>query len=235
MALLGETRRSLCEGSARPVWLPPTTGGSATREIERDNVPTAPDPLILLGELCQAFLRLVVIGYADARMVLRWSRQQVAAHMAVDITAESNSTPPPLQCSQNVVFHTNHVWYIPESGYYHRSIFWLACYVLRIGRATSIALSKAGWSVVLFARREELKSAAAECPTPTLIITFGRLDLLFNNAGIAVIGTLVEDLPLKKYQAVLNVNVVGTFLCTKEAVRQYKEQSPQGRCIINNG
>ncbi|KIJ32500.1 hypothetical protein M422DRAFT_35799 [Sphaerobolus stellatus SS14] len=124
-----------------------------------------------------------------------------------------------------------------------------------IGRASSIALSKAGWSVALFARREEdLKSAAAECPSPTLVIVgdvtsegdvkrlfeetvkaFGRLDLLFNNAGIAVIGTLIEDLPLEKYQAVLNVNVVGTFLCTKEAVRQYKKQSPQGGRIINNG
>ncbi|KIJ32528.1 hypothetical protein M422DRAFT_265700 [Sphaerobolus stellatus SS14] len=60
--------------------------------------------------------------------------------------------------------------------------------------------------------------------------------IFFNNAGIAVIGTLIEDLPLEKYQVVLIVNVVGTFLCTKEAVRQYKKQSPQGgRHIINNG
>ncbi|KIJ32533.1 hypothetical protein M422DRAFT_265705 [Sphaerobolus stellatus SS14] len=124
-----------------------------------------------------------------------------------------------------------------------------------IGRASSIALSTAGWNAVLFVRREEeLKSAAAECSNPTLIIvgdmtseedvklpfeetlkTFGRLDLLFNSAGIAVIGTLIEDLLLEKYQAVLNVNLIGTFLCTKEAVRQYKKQSPQGGRIINNG
>ncbi|KIJ32493.1 hypothetical protein M422DRAFT_35795 [Sphaerobolus stellatus SS14] len=124
-----------------------------------------------------------------------------------------------------------------------------------IGRATSITLSKVGWSVALFARREEeLRSTAKECPNPTLIIagnvtneadvkrlfeetvkTFGRLDLLFNNAGIATSGTPIEDLPLEKFQAVLNVNVVGTFLCTKEAVRQYKKQNPQGGRIINNG
>ncbi|KIJ32539.1 hypothetical protein M422DRAFT_265710 [Sphaerobolus stellatus SS14] len=91
--------------------------------------------------------------------------------------------------------------------------------------ASNIALSNTGWNVVLFARREEeLKSATAECPTPTLIIvgdvtSEGDVKRLFEetldgftfflNAGIAIIGTLIEDLPLERYQTVLNVNVVG--------------------------
>ncbi|KAF8503088.1 hypothetical protein JB92DRAFT_3084274 [Gautieria morchelliformis] len=124
-----------------------------------------------------------------------------------------------------------------------------------VGRVTSIALSKAGWIVSLFARREdELEETAKACPGETLVydgdvtsetdvVAFfsetvkrlGRVDLLFNNAGIGAFATPIEDLSLDTFQAVLNVNVVGMFLCTREAVRVFKAQTPKGGRIINNG
>ncbi|KAF8577742.1 short-chain dehydrogenase/reductase SDR [Ramaria rubella] len=124
-----------------------------------------------------------------------------------------------------------------------------------IGRVSCISLSKAGWDVVLFARRaDELEVTAQECPGRKLIVqgdvanesdvlrlfkeainTFGRVDLLFNNAGTGSRGIPIEDMPLETFQTVLNVNVVGTFLCTREAVRLFKTQIPQGGRIINNG
>jgi len=126
-----------------------------------------------------------------------------------------------------------------------------------IGRASAIALSKAGWSVVLFARRlehlEETKAMCAnaeECLVAQGDVTseedvarvfrdtvsrFGRLDVLFNNAGISSKAIPIEDLPLSLFQKIINVNLVGTFLCTREAVKIFKSQSPQGGRIINNG
>ncbi|KAH9950625.1 short-chain dehydrogenase/reductase SDR [Amylocystis lapponica] len=126
-----------------------------------------------------------------------------------------------------------------------------------IGRQSAIALSRAGWSVVLFARRlEKLVETRELCVDPSkclvlqgdiasetsvaelfasTIAHYGRLDLLFNNAGINAPQVPIEELPLAKLQDVLNVNVVGTFLCTREAVRVFKSQTPQGGRIINNG
>ncbi|PPR07120.1 hypothetical protein CVT24_010956 [Panaeolus cyanescens] len=117
-----------------------------------------------------------------------------------------------------------------------------------IGRATAIALSEASWTVVLTARREEeLKETAKRCSSSTLVIagdivsevfvkqlfektvsTFGRLDLLFNNAGISSKPIPIENLSLDTFSNVLNVNVVGSFLASREAVRVFKSQVPQG-------
>jgi len=126
-----------------------------------------------------------------------------------------------------------------------------------IGRVSAIALSKTGWSVVLFARRvEKLHETKGLCQDPDQCLTvqgdvsreedvaklfqetlqrFGRLDLLFNNAGSGAPPIPIEELPLTLFQHVVNVNLVGTFLCTREAVKIFKSQSPQGGRIINNG
>ena len=64
---------------------------------------------------------------------------------------------------------------------------------------------------------------------------YGRLDLLFNNAGIGTPATPIEDMPLDKWQAVVATNLTGLFLCTQEAIRIMKAQNPRGGRIINNG
>ncbi|KAJ7638314.1 hypothetical protein FB45DRAFT_902499, partial [Roridomyces roridus] len=126
--------------------------------------------------------------------------------------------------------------------------------VTGIGRASAVALSKAGWNVVLTARRlEALEETASLCET-TLVLAgditdeefvkklfqetverFGRLDLLFNNAGISSPGVPMEQVSLDAFQNVMSVNVVGPFLCACEAVRVFKNQTPMGGRIINNG
>jgi NAD(P)-dependent dehydrogenase (short-subunit alcohol dehydrogenase family) len=127
-----------------------------------------------------------------------------------------------------------------------------------IGRGVALALAQAGYSVVLAGRRrqplEETERAAAAHGGRTLVVptdvsdreavralfrrtaeTFGRLDLLFNNAGIGARGVPMEDLTLDEWRAVVDINLTGTFLCTQEAVRLMKAQQPSGGRIINNG
>jgi NAD(P)-dependent dehydrogenase (short-subunit alcohol dehydrogenase family) len=127
-----------------------------------------------------------------------------------------------------------------------------------IGRGVALALARAGYSVALAGRRREmLEETAAQASAfgaATLVIptdisdreavramfaqtkeTFGRLDLLFNNAGIAARGVPIEELTIDEWQAVVDVNLTGTFLCTQEAVRLMKSQAPRGGRIINNG
>ncbi|WP_158857598.1 SDR family oxidoreductase [Lunatibacter salilacus] len=125
-----------------------------------------------------------------------------------------------------------------------------------IGRAVAIALDQDGWSVVLAGRREEtLQETAKHCiynralPIPTDISdpssvcelftqikeTFGRLDLLFNNAGTNAKIMPLEDLPLEAWKQVFDTNVTGAFLCTQEAFKLMKYQDPSGGRIINNG
>ncbi|EKM49719.1 uncharacterized protein PHACADRAFT_106340 [Phanerochaete carnosa HHB-10118-sp] len=126
-----------------------------------------------------------------------------------------------------------------------------------IGKASAIALAKAGWSLVLFARRTDaLRETQAECPHPdkVLLITgdvtseesvielfqtavqrFGRIDLLFNNAGISHSASPLDEISLSTFQNIVNINVIGTFLCTREAFKIFKAQSPRGGRIINNG
>ena len=122
-----------------------------------------------------------------------------------------------------------------------------------IGRAVSLALHSAGYSVVLAGRRaaelERTATSARMLPVPTDIgqpgqvrelfartkETFGRLDVLFNNAGISAPGIPMEDLTYEQWSAVVAVNLTGAFLCAQEAIKLMKAQQPRGGRIINNG
>jgi NAD(P)-dependent dehydrogenase (short-subunit alcohol dehydrogenase family) len=127
-----------------------------------------------------------------------------------------------------------------------------------IGRAVSVALQGAGYSVVLAGRRaaELTRTAATAQPgggqmlaVPTDVgdpeavralfakakETFGRLDLLFNNAGIGAPAIPMEDLTYEQWSAVVSVNLTGAFLCAQEAIKIMKAQAPRGGRIINNG
>jgi NAD(P)-dependent dehydrogenase (short-subunit alcohol dehydrogenase family) len=127
-----------------------------------------------------------------------------------------------------------------------------------VGRAAALALMKASYVVTLAGRRKDrLEEVAAEgaaaqgrsmvVPTdvadPASIkalfaavkAAHGRLDLLFNNAGIGAPAVPIEDLPLDKWRAVVDTNLTGPFLCTQEAFRIMKAQTPRGGRIINNG
>ncbi|KAJ3903581.1 oxidoreductase protein [Lentinula edodes] len=126
-----------------------------------------------------------------------------------------------------------------------------------IGRYTAIALLNEGWNVVVTARRlealqetQEMSSNAESCLCVAGDITdetfainlfeqaiakFGRLDLLFNNAGISSAQVPIEDVSFDTFQNVLNINLVAPFICTREAVKKFKAQTPPGGRIINNG
>jgi NAD(P)-dependent dehydrogenase (short-subunit alcohol dehydrogenase family) len=126
-----------------------------------------------------------------------------------------------------------------------------------IGRAASLALHASGYSVVLVGRRvEQLKETAARTNSSEGLLvapcdvsqpdrvralfattkeTFGRLDVLFNNAGINAPGIPMEDLSYERWMEVVNINLTGSFLCAQEAIRLMKSQQPRGGRIINNG
>ncbi len=126
-----------------------------------------------------------------------------------------------------------------------------------IGRAVSLALLQEGYAVVLVGRRRDpLDDVARAAPreSRTLVVptdvaapasvanlfaktkeAFGRLDLLFNNAGTRVPPVLLEDLQDEQWQEMVDTNLTGTFLCTREAFRLMKSQDPRGGRIINNG
>jgi NAD(P)-dependent dehydrogenase (short-subunit alcohol dehydrogenase family) len=127
-----------------------------------------------------------------------------------------------------------------------------------IGRAATLALLRDGWHVALAGRRKErLEEAVASAGqagararvVPTDVTdpasvralfartkeAFGRLDLLVNNAGIGAPGVPLEELTLQQWQAVVDTNLTGSFLCTQEAFRLMKSQAPRGGRIINNG
>jgi len=126
-----------------------------------------------------------------------------------------------------------------------------------IGKAVSMALLKDGYRVALAGRRKEpLEKAVAESGSgaralavPTDVSdpqsvralfaktkdAFGRLDVLFNNAGIGAPGVPMEDLTFEQWKAVVDINLTGVFLCTQEAIKLMKSQDPKGGRIINNG
>ena len=127
-----------------------------------------------------------------------------------------------------------------------------------IGKAVALALLEAGYRVTLAGRRlEALESVAAESGVGAdrvLAVStdvtdqqsvramfaktaqaFGRLDLLFNNAGMSAPKVLFEEISLEQWRAVVDTNLTGVFLCTQEAFKLMKEQAPRGGRIINNG
>ncbi|MYE01196.1 MAG: SDR family oxidoreductase [Alphaproteobacteria bacterium] len=124
-----------------------------------------------------------------------------------------------------------------------------------VGQAASEALLGAGYRVALAGRRTEpLEEVAARWPDAALVQStdvgdeaqvkalfdatvarFGRLDLLFNNAGTGAPPVPLEELSLAQWQVVVNANLTGSFLCTREAFRVMKSQDPPGGRIINNG
>jgi hypothetical protein len=125
-----------------------------------------------------------------------------------------------------------------------------------VGRAASLALMHAGFTVALAGRRKEkleetqsLGPAGKALVVPSdmtdagsiaalfakVVETHGRLDLLFNNAGMGTPAMPFEDLTLKQWQAVVDTNLTAAFLCTQHAFRIMKDQTPRGGRIINNG
>jgi NAD(P)-dependent dehydrogenase (short-subunit alcohol dehydrogenase family) len=127
-----------------------------------------------------------------------------------------------------------------------------------VGKASALALMKAGFSVALAGRRPEpleatvkeaeaMGARALAVPTdvgdPASVRalfervkeTFGRLDLLFNNAGTGAPAIPMEELSFEQWKKVVDANLTGSFLCAQAAIRMMKEQNPQGGRIINNG
>ena len=126
-----------------------------------------------------------------------------------------------------------------------------------VGRAGAVALAKDGYRLALLGRRRAALEETAQLAGPDvrcLVLPtdvtdeaavstafaevareFGRVDVLFNNAGGNVRPKPIEDLTLEEWQGVVDVNLTGMFLCAREAVRQMKRQRPQGGRIVNNG
>ena len=127
-----------------------------------------------------------------------------------------------------------------------------------VGRACTLAMLREGWSVVLAGRRpeplaktkadagadgERALAVPADVSDPESVEAlfartkeaFGRLDFLFNNAGVNAPGIPMEELTLEQWQNVVDVNLTGAFLCTREAFKLMKSQTPRGGRIVNNG
>jgi NAD(P)-dependent dehydrogenase (short-subunit alcohol dehydrogenase family) len=123
-----------------------------------------------------------------------------------------------------------------------------------IGREVTLALLGAGWTVALAGRREEMLAETAADSDRALVVPtdvtdpaaveglfssarseFGRVDLLFNNAGLFGAPAAVEDFSVEEWRKVVDTNLTGCFLCAREAFRAMREQEPRGGRIINNG
>jgi len=127
-----------------------------------------------------------------------------------------------------------------------------------VGKASAIALAEAGFSVALVGRRAELLRAVeltiteaggtaialpADVTDEAAVVScfqatkreFGRLDLLFNNAGMNLAPTPIDEVGFEAWQSIVDTNLTGSFLCAREAFRLMKTQSPKGGRIINNG
>ena len=126
-----------------------------------------------------------------------------------------------------------------------------------VGKAAALAFLRDGWQVALAGRRKDVLEATAKAsgaPERSLCVPtdvakqasvqalfaavkqkWGRVDVLFNNAGVNAPGVSLEELPLEKWQTVVDINLTGMFLCMQEAFKVMKDQSPRGGRIINNG
>ena len=123
-----------------------------------------------------------------------------------------------------------------------------------VGRATARRFLIEGWQVGLIGRREDALRETAEDNPNALILpcdvtdaaavdaafgraasAWGRLDVLFNNAGAVLISTLIDDISVEEWRRVTDVNITGMFLCARAAFRQMRNQDPMGGRIINNG
>ncbi len=127
-----------------------------------------------------------------------------------------------------------------------------------VGKAAALALAGAGWSVALVGRREEpLRAVAKEAEAlgakaivcagdvakpgdvraafDRTVEAFGRIDCVFNNAGVGAPGVPLEDLTFEQWKTVVDINLTGVFLCIQESFRVMKAQTPMGGRIINNG
>src|SRR5882724_9602765 len=125
-----------------------------------------------------------------------------------------------------------------------------------IGKAAALALLQHGYCVALAGRRREpLEKTAAEAPAGQALVVptdvadpqsvhalfsetqraFGRLDVLFNNAGVSAPGIPLEDLTFEQWKNVVDINLTGMFLCMQQAFKLMKGQTPRGGRIINNG
>jgi NAD(P)-dependent dehydrogenase (short-subunit alcohol dehydrogenase family) len=127
-----------------------------------------------------------------------------------------------------------------------------------IGKASALALAKAGWHVAVTGRRPEPLQAVAreieahgrralakpcDVSDPAQVralfdavqAEFGRLDLLFNNAGVGAPGVPMDELTFEQWKSVVDANLTGSFLCAQNAMRLMKQQQPQGGRIVNNG
>ena len=127
-----------------------------------------------------------------------------------------------------------------------------------IGRAAALHLQADGWDVVVAGRRQDeldktvgmAKAGAGQMLGVATDVTrqeqvknlfaetkkaFGRLDFLFNNAGMGLPAGPMEDIPLEKWKGVVDLNLTACFMCAQEAIRMFKEQKPQGGRIVNNG
>lgn len=126
-----------------------------------------------------------------------------------------------------------------------------------VGKSAALALNKAGWTVVLAGRREQpLKDVQSACAHPahclvvptdvadpasverlfdTVVKHHGRVDLLFNNAGVSAPGVPLDELSIDQWKNVVDINLNGMFYCLRQAFKVMKSQAPMGGRIINNG
>jgi len=127
-----------------------------------------------------------------------------------------------------------------------------------IGKATAAALLQAGWNTVFVGRRKEVldeavsaagaqgaealalacdigKAEEVEALFASIVEKLGRVDLLFNNAGMSYRSTLIDEIPVEVWNDVVSVNLTGAFLCARSAFGVMRRQTPQGGRIINNG